>query len=184
MSDPPPTVRNTRFMLRYGELLYDEKTQAISEPDRLFKVTPEEKVLWRPFVYERAVGEGRQQIILSLINIDPNGIINTMKMPPAPLEKTTIDFSIPSGLDLTGAWLLNPWDEPMRGIKDHNCQWQSFDSIDRRAVLESARVRTEAALKNDALCINVAGEELVNIGRHHGDEIHANEAPTRVDDLD
>ena len=108
VKDTPATVRNTRFMLRYGELLYGEKVKYAPDLEKAFRVDASGKILWREFVHERKLDDTHRQISVSLINIDPDGVINTMKLPRAPLDKATVAFSVPSGWKLSGAYLLDP----------------------------------------------------------------------------
>ena len=68
-------------MLRYGELLYDESVRYVPALEKSFKVTTGGKILWRQFVHERKLDVAHRQISVSLINIDPDGVINTMKLP-------------------------------------------------------------------------------------------------------
>ena len=108
VSDAPAVVRNTLFMLRYGELLYDESVRYAPALEKSFKVTTGGKVLWRQFVHERKLDSTHRQISISLINIDPDGVINTMKLPRAPLDKASVEFTVPDGWRVAKAWLLDP----------------------------------------------------------------------------
>ena len=108
VKDTPATIRNTRFMLRYGELLYGEEVKHAPDLEEAFKVDASGKVLWREFLHERKLDDTRRQISISLINIDPDGVINMMKLPPAPVDKATVAFSVPTGWQLSGAYLLDP----------------------------------------------------------------------------
>ena len=95
-------------MLRFGELLYDEKAKYVPEVEKLFKVITEGKVLWREFVHERERDDTHRQISVSLIKIDPDGVINTMKLPLAIIGKAVVEFSVPEGWRFSKAYLLDP----------------------------------------------------------------------------
>ena len=104
----PAVVRNTLFMLRYGGLLYDEKTHFVPDGEKLFRVTPDDRVLWKEFVHERSVDELHREWMVSLVNTDPNGIINEMKLPAPALDKVNVDLNVPAGWRLAKTWLLDP----------------------------------------------------------------------------
>ena len=108
VSNEDAVVRNTRFMLRYGGLLYDERTQFVPEGDKLFKVIAPGPCVWKPFIHERPLGNNTKLLSVSVINLDPDGDINTMALPPAPLANATVEFSVPAGWKITKAWLLDP----------------------------------------------------------------------------
>jgi hypothetical protein len=112
VADTPAVVRHTLFMLRYGGVLYDANTHHAPEAAKLFSVSSDAGLVWEPFVHERLLGPTRRQIIAGLINIDPAGAIDDMKLPQPPAKDVRLAFTPPPGWRVAKAWLLDPDGRP------------------------------------------------------------------------
>ncbi len=104
----PEVVQYSKFMLRYGELLYGRGVRFIE--DAGVTVTPD-NVVFKPFVHERTLSPTRKQLVVSLINDPGNGKISAMKAAPAPVKNVAVSVRPPAGWKVARAWRLNP-DDP------------------------------------------------------------------------
>lgn len=101
-------VKNTLFMLRYGDVLYNAKTLFRADGEKLFHVDTAGKCLWKPFIHERTISDTARQLSVSVLNMDPDAVVNETKAPRVPLAKATVTFNVPTGWKITRAWLLDP----------------------------------------------------------------------------
>ena len=106
----------TFFMLRYGGLLYDEKAQVAPDGERLFTVATEGKCLWKDFIHARLIDATHQQLSVSIVNMDPDGVINTLPLPLPPLGSAEVTFTPPAGWKIEQAHLLDP-DAPQQCVE-------------------------------------------------------------------
>lgn len=104
----PEVVKYTRFMLRYGQMLYDAHTQWVANPDGLLAAGSEDKMLWRQLVHQRQIDDTHRQIVASFINLNASTKIADLLEPPKPLENVPVEFTVPQGWKLSRAWCLDP----------------------------------------------------------------------------
>ncbi|MHB9133739.1 MAG: hypothetical protein ACYDBB_21965 [Armatimonadota bacterium] len=106
----PEVVRYTRFMLRYGEVLYDPQTHFTEDVDAWVRVTPATGVLYRDYFHRRALSKDRQQLVLSLINHPGAGKVKESKLPVPPQKDVTVTVTVPAGWKVANVWRLDPDD--------------------------------------------------------------------------
>ena len=95
-------ARYARFMLRYGGVLYDAKTQCVPDGTRFFHVTTERPCIWKPLIHEQQLSDTSRQMTLSIVNMDPAAMVNMAPIRPAPLTNTTVAFTAPTGENREG----------------------------------------------------------------------------------
>ena len=133
VSNLPPVVKNTKFMLRHGGLLYDQNCQAAMNPDAWLKIEASAPVLWRPFVHERTIDQGHRQIVASVINLPPDADILKTPLPLPPIDKVALALTIPDGWRLERCRLLDP-------DANTNPQAQEFSAATGKATVELKRL--------------------------------------------
>ncbi len=106
----PEVVQYTKFMLRYGEVLYDPRTRYEENADWV-SVTPADQVIYRPFTHRRTLDAAHQQIVVSLLNDPGEGKVDDLKTAPVPVQEAMASITIPPGWMVARAWRLNP-DDP------------------------------------------------------------------------
>ncbi len=95
-----------RFMVRYGFIFWDLRTQLLDNPERVLDVTTPRPIWWKPFVSQRLLGKGRRQIIVPLINkaVEDTAAGSTLT---GPVEQAVVTFTPAAGEKVT-AVLLSP----------------------------------------------------------------------------
>ena len=94
-----------RFVTRFSAFIWGREQERVPEPDRLVAVSTAGKVWWKDFVYERKRADGRDFLIVQLINEPPSELIQAEKQAlPAPLTDVTVQFKQP----IKRAWVAAP----------------------------------------------------------------------------
>jgi hypothetical protein len=99
------------FALRYSEYLYDNRMRPVPNPETLvqFGGTPK-LVEWRRLLRTREFPDGRQRLVIHLINAPVDDLTrhNATEVRPAPLRNLPISVVLPAGAIVEGAWALSP----------------------------------------------------------------------------
>jgi uncharacterized membrane protein len=108
VNDNPQVVRYTRFMVRYGGLLYDARTRFIENADGIVSVSPADKVLYREYLHQRQLDDRHRQWIVGIVNAPPDGVIKDVRLPAPPVENVQAVVTVPDGWKVEKVWRLDP----------------------------------------------------------------------------
>ena len=110
---PEPTVGNySQYATRFAGQIWDLKTVPLSAPEKWVSIGEAEKFLWlwKDYVHQRDLGNGRRQLILHLINAPAEKVLYThddAKVPP-PREDVPLEVKLPDSAKVRGVWYLTP----------------------------------------------------------------------------
>ncbi|MCG2661097.1 MAG: hypothetical protein L6437_12740 [Kiritimatiellae bacterium] len=91
------------FATRFSAMLWGHGIERIKEPEGIVNVESDKgKIWWKQFVHRRKLKDGREYVIVHLINAPPNKNIGVTEQPlPEPIDNVKIKFKIP----VKKAWL-------------------------------------------------------------------------------
>jgi hypothetical protein len=117
LSSPKNLGHWYRFAIRYGGLLYDRKLRlAGDDVIKNINVQAEVPLWWKDTVYTRERPDGREQLILHLINPPANEkIVPKEKVAPAVRRNVRVTVPVPAGMSLVEASTMSP-DPDTHGI--------------------------------------------------------------------
>ncbi|MHB9026659.1 MAG: HAD domain-containing protein [Armatimonadota bacterium] len=101
-----PFGDSERFMLRYGFIFWDLRTQMFPEPEKVASVTSERPLWWKPLVSQRVLSATHRQMVFPLFNPPKEEQVIGVT-PVGPVEGATLTFTPKPGEQVT-AWLLAP----------------------------------------------------------------------------
>ncbi len=109
-----PFGDNERFMLRYGSVFWDLRTQMLppAKAKAAVKIKSSRPLWTEGLVSERVLGDTQRQVVVSLINPPAEAEV-TGKTLVAPADGVTVTFTPRAGESVT-AWLLAPEPEARR----------------------------------------------------------------------
>ena len=102
----------TQFATRFAGQLWDLNVTTIAEPANWLDVGPaaDHLWLWKDYVHQRDLGDGRRQFIAHLINAPAEERLFThddLKVPP-PRADIPLQLKLPEGAKVRGVWFLTP----------------------------------------------------------------------------
>lgn len=103
------TYLRFRHALRFADYFYDPGFIPQSESEKIIQVTGKgsDRVLWKPFVFERSKGN-RREILVHLINLPKDDYIMMHHEVPEVKKNLEVTVTSPEGYELVGADLLVP----------------------------------------------------------------------------
>jgi len=109
-----------RHAMRFSEFFYDPDFRPQPDDQDLATVTGDgaERVLWRPYVFERR-RDGNRQIMLHLINLPNDDYIIMHHDLPVPKKGLAVRAAVSAGEEVTAAWMLVP--EPFPHAVELSC---------------------------------------------------------------
>ena len=109
-----PFGDNERFMLRYGSVFWDLRTQMmpLAKANKAVKVKSDRPLWTEGFVSQRVLGKKRRQVIISVVNPPAEAEVTGTTF-VAPADGVTVTFTPRKGENVT-AWLLAPEPEARR----------------------------------------------------------------------
>ena len=107
------TADRFRHALRFAEYFYDPDFRFQDDVDALLTLRGEgvDRVLWKPFVFERRRGSSRE-ILVHLLNLPPDDHILMHHPVPVPKRDLVITVHVGVGAEPQAAWLLVPQPVP------------------------------------------------------------------------
>jgi len=101
-----------QYVTRFAGQMWDLAVVPVKEPERWVQIGEAEKFLWlwKEYVHQRDLGDGRRQLIIHLINAPAEKNLYThddLKVPP-PRENVPLAVKLPGGAKVRGVWFLTP----------------------------------------------------------------------------
>ena len=104
-----------RYVTRYSRYCFDETLRRLAKPEAILRPDKETSLWWEPFVYETTTEDGREQLVVNLINLP-----RAAKVVAEHAKKTDLQLSpgtdpfefavtLPEAHTLTGAHLIDPF---------------------------------------------------------------------------
>ncbi len=97
-----------RFEFRWSEFIWDCQLRFVRPGDQAVKVEGPAQVWWQDFVQSRALPDGRQRVIVHLINMPANDDEAWADRAPAPAANVRVTFAVPPGKKLARLAALSP----------------------------------------------------------------------------
>jgi hypothetical protein len=99
------------FALRYAEAVYDTRLRDVASPEKVVAFgNNADPLLWRELVRTCAAGEGRQRLVLHVVNASNETVLGASDMKHLPpLRHVPVRFTLPAGAKPAGAWLLQAY---------------------------------------------------------------------------
>ncbi len=99
------------FAVRYAEVIYNTRLRDVADPDRVVAFgNNADPLLWRELLRTGTVEEGRQRLVLHVVNAATNaafGALDMRHLPP--LKDVPVRFTLPAGAKPVGAWLMQAY---------------------------------------------------------------------------
>lgn len=101
-----------QFATRFAGLIWDLNVTPVSKPEEWLDMgeAGERLWLWKDYVHQRDLGDGRRQLIIHLINTPAEKNLYTHddgKVPP-PMENLQLSLRLPGAASVRGVWFLTP----------------------------------------------------------------------------
>ena len=101
-----------QFATRFAGQLWDLKVTPLKKPEKWLDIGEAKKFLWmwKKFVHQRDLGNGRRQLIVHLINSPAEKVLYTnddAKVPP-PRENVKLFVKLPDRAKVRNVWFLTP----------------------------------------------------------------------------
>ncbi len=97
-----------RFEFRWSEFMWDNKLRYVRPGDQAVKVVAPEQVWWQDFVQKRDLPDGRQRVVVHLLNMPETDDAGWGDKPPAPAENIQVSFVVPEGKKLGRIAAMSP----------------------------------------------------------------------------
>ena len=99
------------FAVRYAEIVYNTRLRDVDNPDQVVafgnQADPQQ---WRELLRTCTVAEGRQRLVLHVMNVAKDTVLGALDMRHLPpLRKAPVRFTLPAGAKPVGAWLLQAY---------------------------------------------------------------------------
>ena len=93
-----------RFATRFSAVLWGRGIERVKSPEDVVDVSsPQGSVWWKEFVQKRPLANGRQELVVHLINQPPTPNIVAESQPlPAPVKDITVKFKQPVSTGMAG----------------------------------------------------------------------------------
>ena len=102
------------FAVRFGEYLFGEDWELLSNDQEHVQVAGHERLLWRPLVRRRTLAGGTTEWVVHVVNLPADDTICRNHAPPHAREGTVMRLQLQPGQQVTGAWMLLP--QPPRAV--------------------------------------------------------------------
>ena len=85
------------FATRFSAMLWGRGIERVREPDKVVRVTSDKgQIWWRTFVHRRTLADGRQYLVVHLLNAPPTRTIGVIAQPlPDPIDHVRVRFAVP-----------------------------------------------------------------------------------------
>ena len=104
-----PLLRNyARFEFRWSEFLWDNQLRYVRPGGQAVKVEGPAQVWWQDFVHARDLPDGRQRVIVHLLNMPANDDEAWADRPPAPATNVRVRFTVPPNKKLARLVAFSP----------------------------------------------------------------------------
>ena len=76
------------------------------------KVRSSGRLLYEPFIYERRLGSGARELVVHIVNVDPDAFITMYNPEPKTRDDVKVEISLAEGERIVGATAFSPGLEP------------------------------------------------------------------------
>jgi len=99
------------FAVRYAEMIYNTRLRDVADPERIVAFGNQvEPLLWRELVRTCTLKNGRQRLVLHVVNSAATSVFGDLGMRHSPpLKNVPIRFTLPDGAKPLGAWVMQAY---------------------------------------------------------------------------
>ena len=105
---PSDSAHYRRFEFRWSEFLWDNQLRYVRPGEEAVKVEGPAQVWWQDFVHARDLPDGRQRVIVHLLNMPANDDEAWADRPPAPATNVRVRFTVPPNKKLARLVAFSP----------------------------------------------------------------------------
>lgn len=106
--------RTLPFAIRFAKWFYsnDYRRLALERRVKEVKVRSSGRLLYEPFIYERRLDGGARELVVHIVNVDPDAFITMYNPEPKTRDDVMVEISLAEGERIVGATAFSPGLEP------------------------------------------------------------------------